>query len=270
MARGQNVLDQAIKNTDILEQNISITKKKINEIKGNSLKDIALRSNLENDLMSLRREKGRRLLMMAIEGTDASSMELQSPGFSQRFNRRSKDFGPELNLIIDETISKSNPAIAGRKEISGRPLVLYRDVDPRDVFLAKNGSEEFVVHKTQDLRGRTVYKDLNGNIRNAVIQKGLFSKEEVIFMDEKGNLIKGNPKAIYADGTLEIKDHSGITLRRQNGAYHLSDQIKTIEKGQIVMHSGRTASASSLEGTVELNEKEKKALKALKKALCGL
>ena len=93
LAWGQSALEQAIKNTDILEQNISLTEKKINGITGNNLKDIAMRSNLENDLLSLKREKGRRLLMMAIEGTDVSSMELQSPDLSHRFNRRTNDFG---------------------------------------------------------------------------------------------------------------------------------------------------------------------------------
>lgn len=270
LAWGQSALEQAIKNTDILEYNISLTEKKINGITGNNLKDIAMRSNLENDLLSLKREKGRRLLMMAIEGTDVSSMELQSPDLSHRFNRRTNDFGSGLNSVMDETISKSNPAIAGAKEVAGRPLVLYRDVDPRDVFMAKEGAKEMVVYKTKDLRGKIVYKDLKGNTTNAIIQRALFAKEEVVFMDEKGNLLKGTPRAIFPDGTLEIRDHSGFTLRRQNGAYHLSDQIKAIEKGQVVMHSGRTAPVSSLTETVQLNEKERKALKALKKALCGL
>ena len=256
-AFADSALDQAV-----LETKISDTEMKLKAVSGNSLNDIAKRSNLENDLLALKQEKGRRLLKLAIEGTDTSAMNLNLPSISHRFQDRTSDFGAGLNEVMDNTITKSNPAIAGKKPVSGRPLVLYRDVEPEDVFMAKNQKGEFVVYKSKDLRGRTVYKDLNGNVTEAVIQRKLFPKEEVVIMDEKGNLVKGTPKAIYADGTLEIKDQNGFTTRRPSGTYHLTDEIQSIKNNKVVMHSQNPESAYTA--------KEKKALEALKKALCGL
>lgn len=258
VAAAQTALDHAV-----LETNISQVEEKLKGLTGNSLSNIAQRSNLENELMELKQEKGRRLLALAIEGTNTSAMELNTPEFVKRFQQRTSDFGPVLNQTMDNTIANSNPAIAGKKEISGRPLVLYRDVDPEDVYMAKDANKnEFVVYKSKDLRGRTVYKDLNGHVSDAVIQRKLFPKEEVVIMNETGNLLKGTPKAVYADGTLEIRDQYGFTTKRRNGAYMLTDQIKSIENGQPFMYSGNKPDA--------LSEKEKKALEALKKAMCGL
>ena len=257
-ALAQTALDHAVLETKIIQ-----TEEKLKNLTGNSLKDIAQRSNLENDLMTFKQEKGRRILSMAIEGTNTTSMDLTTPEFLHRYQRRTSDFGPNLNQIMDSTIEKSNPAIAGKKEISGRPLVLYRDVDPEDVFMAKDPVKgEIVVYKSKDLRGRPVYKDLNGNVTAAIIQRKVFPKEDVIIMNENGSLLKGTPKAIYADGTLEVRDQYGFTTKRQNGAYMLSDQIKSIENGQPIMYSGNKPEA--------LSDKEKKALEALKKAMCGL
>ena len=259
----QSILEQAITNTDTLELNISLTEERIKEIRGNSLQDVARRSNLSNELLRLKQEKGRRLLLMAIEDTDVSRMDIESAEISKRFRRRTVDFGTHLNVLMGNTIIQANPAIAGVQKISGRPLVLYRDVDPSDVFMAKDPMRgEFVVYRTKDLRGRSVYKDLSGNVSEAVIQRRIFPKEEVVIMDEKGNLLKGTPKAIFEDGTLEIRDSSGLTQRRRAGAYHLTDEIESVQGNKIIMRSGRTES--------NLTDKEKKALAALKKAMCGL
>lgn len=246
-----------------LETKISMVETKLSKLSGNSLNDIAQRSNLTEELLSLKKEKGRRLLKLAIEGTNTTAMELTTPDIIHRYSRRTNDFGSALNGAIDETISASNPAIAGQKDISGRPLVLYRDVDPEDVYMAKDARKgEFVVYKSKDLRGRTVYKDLDGNVTQAIIQKKLFPKEDVIIMNENGELLKGTPKAIYADGTLEVRDQYGFTTKRKAGAYLLTDQIKSFNKGTPEMYSGNKPDA--------LTEKEKKALEALKKAMCGL
>ena len=246
----------------MLDHKIRATEEKLKSVTGTSLNEIATRTNLENDLLELKREKGRRLVFMAIQGTDTNNMTLSPPQFSHRYKKRSLEQGPLLNSIMDTTIEKSNPAIAGLRTPEGRPLVLYRDVDPKDVYLAKAGTEEIVVYKSQDLRGRNVYKDLKGNVTNAIIQKSLFPKEEVIIMDEEGKLLKGIPKSIYADGTLEIRDAQGFTHRRPAGTYHLTDEIKSVTDGKITMHSGNSKET--------LTEKEKKALSALKKMMCNL
>ncbi len=255
----ESLLEKAMHNTDTLEINIKLTQERINKISGSTIIDIARRTNLENDLQRLRREKSRRLLKLAIEGTDTASMNLQETPTSHRYRRRNSDLGNVLNNVMDNTIKESNPAIAGEMIPTTRPLVLYRDVDPADIFIAKDQGEEFIVYKSKDLRGRVVYKDLKGNITGAVVQQKLFTQEEVIFKDEVGNLKKGLPRAIYPDGTLEIKDSSGVTIRRRQGAYHLTpDSAKTLS-----LHD----QGPNLES---LSDKEVRALKALKKAMCGL
>lgn len=259
MVSAESLLEKAIQNTDTLEINIKEAQERINDIKGNTLTDIAKRTEFENELLELRREKSRRLLKLAIEGTDTASLNLQETPTSHRYHRRNKDFGDTLNRVMDHTIKESNPAIAGETLPTTRPLVLYRDVDPADIFMAKDQGKEFIVYKSIDLRGRTVYKDLQGNATSGVIQHKVFNQEEVIFKDEDGKLKKGLPRAIHPDGTLEIKDSTGVTIRRRKEAYHLTpDSGKTLS-----LHN----QGSSLES---LTDKEARALKALKKAMCGL
>ena len=259
MVSAESLLEKAMHNTDTLEINLKLTQERINKIGGNTIMDIAERTNLENELKELRSEKSHRLLKLAIEGTDTASMHLQGPLTSHRYGRRRSDLGGVLNNVMDNTIRESNPAIAGEITPKTRPLVLYRDVDPADIFIAKDQGKEFIVYKSKDLRGRDVYKDLQGNVTPAIIQHKLFSQEEVIFKDEAGNLRQGHPRAIYPDGTLEIKDSTGVTIRRRKGAYHLTpDSVKTLS-----LHNQGPALES-------LSEKEAKALKALKKAMCGL
>jgi hypothetical protein len=225
--------------------------------------DIAVRNTqAAHNQDYLRQQEARRLLELAIEGTDVSTMTSeQAQEAPVRYTSRKGDTGSELlNKVTDQTIKESNPAIAGKDTPVGRPLVLYRDVDPADVFVAKeigSGDKKIVVYKSKDLRGRDVYKTLDGNVSNAIIEKKLFPKEEVIIRDEAGKLQKVYPKAIYADGTLEVKDQSGFTTRRAPGRYHLTDSVK-IPKLQ------------NFEEDKTLSAKERKALEALRKAYCDL
>jgi hypothetical protein len=277
-ALAQSALEQVLANSqsEQLDLKITNTEKRIQELTRNSVSDIAARTNLTNQLQDLRQEKGRRLLMRAIEGTDTSNMNSESmKGESMRLRSRKGDTGsPTLNKIADDTIKASNPAIAGKDLPEGRPLVLYRDVDPSDVYLAKElgkGEEKVVVYKTQDLRGRTVYKTIDGKDSSAIIEKRLFPKEEVVIMDESGKLSKAYPKAIYPDGTLEMKDNNGITTRRAQGAYHLTESVQKVQGNQVTTYSGQKANPfADNSGNEKLSAQDKKALESLRKALCNL
>ncbi|MNT25322.1 hypothetical protein D3C72_1608360 [compost metagenome] len=152
-------------------------------------------------------------------------------------------------------------------------MVLYRDVEPADLFTAKEfgkGDEKVIVYKSKDLSGRPVYKTLDGKVSNAIVQGKLFPKEEVLYQDVNGNLQKGYPKAIYLDGTLEIKEQNGATTRRAAGTYHLTDEVKSVHKNSVQTYSGKAASPYQNLDEANLSAKEKKALEALKRALCNM
>lgn len=248
---------------------------KIKNNTSTSMQAITERTQLTAELQSLRQIKARNLLSKAIEGTDVASMTAdQVEGNSMRLQKTKMNSGsPALDKIADQTIKESNPALMGRDLHKDRPFVLYRDVDPADVYIAKElgaGDKKVLVYKKKDLRGREIFLTLDGRNSSAIIQGKLFTKEEVIIRDEAGNLVKAYPKAIYADGTLEVKDRSGITTRRALGAYHLSDDIEKVSKDKITTYSGNEASVFGGQDESKLSAKEKKALEALRKAFCNL
>lgn len=273
-ASAQTVLDQIINNTQ--DDQIAIRQEKINGLTGVTLKDIATRTQLEHEIKVLKQEKGRRILQQAIENTDRSTMVTTSPE-KNRFSPRTQDLGsPVLNAVADETIAESNPAIRGREVPKERPLVLYRDANPEDIFMAKevggSSKEKIVVFKSTDLRGRSVYKTIDDRrVVNVIVYEKVFPQEQVVYKDVSGDLLKGYPKAIYSDGTLEIKEQVGTTTRRAPGTYHLSDEVGKIKNGQIETHHGKKASPyEDFSKRTDLSEREKKALEKLKRALCNL
>ncbi len=194
-----------------------------------------------------------------------------------RFSPRKKDLGSEtLNSVVDKTVEESNPAVKGKNVPNERPLVLYRDANPEDLYMAKEiGSgikdEKIVVYKSTDLRGRVAYKTVDRRVVNVVVFEKVFPKEEVIYKDVDGNLKKGLPRAIYKDGTLEIAEKAGTTTRRAPGTYHLSDEVNKIDNGSLQTHSGKMASPyEDFSKRDDLTASEKRALENLKKALCNL
>jgi hypothetical protein len=274
----QSALEQVLANSqsEQLDLKIQSMEKRIQDLTHNSVSGIAERTNLAAELQELRQEKGRRLLMRAIENTDTANLASEDvKGQSMRLTpRKGKTDGSALSKIADNTIKESNPALAGRDLPEGRPLVLYRDVDPADVYVAKElgqGDKKVIVYKVKDLRGREVFKTIGGQNSTAIIEKRLFPKEEVIIMDEGGKLQKAYPKAIYPDGTLEMKDQYGITARRKLGAYHLTETAQKIQGNQVMTYSDQKvnpfADNSDHPG---LSPQEKKAMEALRKALCNL
>jgi hypothetical protein len=272
-AFAQSIFDQAIANTpDYRIQNLE---SKIESITGNSLRDLATRTQLQSEVTVLKQEKARRILSQAIEGTDMSAMASDNAVIERsRLSPRKKDLGSAtLNQVVDNTVAANNPAVAGKQIPEGRPLVLYRDVDPADLFTAKEfgkGEERVIVYKSKDLSGRPVYKTLDGKVSNAIVQSKLMPHEEVLYQDVNGNLQKGYPKAIYPDGTLEIKEQNGATTRRAAGTYHLTDDVKSVSKNSVNTYSGKSASPYQDLNAAGLSAKEKKALEALKRALCNM
>jgi regulator of replication initiation timing len=277
-AHAQSALDQVLANSqsEQLDLKIKSMEKRIQELTHNSVSGIAERTNLTTELKEMRQEKGRRLLMRAIEDTDTSKMMSEDiKSESMRLTpRKGKTDGSVLSKIADNTIKESNPALAGRDLPEGRPLVLYRDVDPADVYVAKElgkGDKKVIVYKVKDLRGREVFKTIDGQNSTAIIEKRLFPKEEVIIMDESGKLQKAYPKAIYPDGTLEMKDQYGMTARRRLGAYHLTETAQKVQGNQVMTYSNQKVNAFADNSEhAGLSAQEKKAMEALRKALCNL
>lgn len=277
-ASAQSALEQVLANSQAeqLDLKIQSMETRLQTLTQNSVSDIALRTNLNAELRELQQEKGRRLLMRAIENTDTSQMAISDiKGESMRLTpRKGKTDGSALSKIADNTIKESNPALSGRDLPAGRPLVLYRDVDPADVYVAKElgkGDQKVIVYKVKDLRGRDVFKTIDGQNSTAIIEKRLFPKEEVIIMDEGGKLQKAYPKAIYPDGTLEMKDQYGMTARRKLGAYHLTETAQKVQGNQVMTYSNQKVNpfADNSEHA-GLSAQEKKAMEALRKALCNL
>lgn len=275
-ASAESLLDAAIRNTEeqSLEGRMESLEQKIKNNTSTSMQAITERTQLAAELENLRQIKARNLLSKAIEGTDVASMSAeQVEGHSMRLQKTKMNSGsPVLDKIADQTIKESNPALMGRDLHKGRPFVLYRDVDPADVYLAKElgaGDKKVLVYKKKDLRGREIFLTLDGRQSSAIIQGKLFTKEEVIIRDEAGNLVKAYPKAIYADGTIEVKDQYGITTRRAQGAYHLSDDIEKASKTKVKTYSGNEVSIFGGDDE-KLSAKEKKAVEALRKAFCNL
>jgi len=276
-AHAESRLDTAVRNTQeqTLADRINQVENKIKNNTSHSIQAIAERTQLTEELKNLRQQKARGLLMMAIEGTDVSSMPVEKiDGNSMRLQPKKKVIESSLlNQIADQTIKESNPALMGRDIPAGRGLVLYRDVDPADVYTAKelgSGNKKIIVYKTKDLRGRDVYRTLDGKDSSAIIEGKLFVKEEVMIRDEAGNLVKGYPKAIYSDGTLEIKDQYGFTTRRAQGAYHLTDSVQNVSKNKITTYSGNDVFLFEEESEKKLTAKEKKAVESLRKIFCDL
>ena len=274
----QSALDQVVANTQSEQLDLKITamEKRLQTLTQNSVSAIAERTNVTAELTELKQEKGRRLLMRAIENTDTSTMSSADiNGASMRLTpRKGKTDGSALSKIADNTIKESNPALAGRDLPEGRPLVLYRDVDPADVYVAKElgkGDQKVIVYKTKDIRGRETFKTLSGQNSTAIIEKRLFPKEEVIIMDESGKLQKAFPKAIYPDGTLEMKDQYGMTARRKLGAYHLTETAQKVQGNQVMTYSNQKVNPfADNSDHAGLSAQEKKAMEALRKALCNL
>lgn len=274
--KGESLLDAAIRNTQeqSLDGKIEQLEKSIKDNTDTSLKSITERTQLSADLLELRQVKARNVLLKAIEGTDMASMP-QDPveANSMRLQKTKMNSGsPVLDKIANQTIKESNPALMGSDLHKGRPFVLYRDVDPADVYVAKElggGDKKVLVYKKRDIRGREIFVTLDGKNSSAIIQGKLFTKEEVIIRDEAGNLVKAYPRAIYADGTIEVKDQYGITTRRAMGAYHLSNDIDKVSKTKITTYSGNEASVYGSDDS-KMSEKEKKAVDALRKAFCNL
>ncbi|MFS4458726.1 hypothetical protein [Bdellovibrio sp. HCB2-146] len=270
----ESVLDQVLNNTQ--DEQIALREEKIKGLTGVSLKDIATRTQLEHEIKVLKQEKGRRVLQQAIENTDMNQVSSERTAERNRFAPRRTDSGsPLLNSVIDETVAESNPAVRGREIPKERPLVLYRDADPEDIFMAKEiggAKEKIAVYKSTDLRGRTVYKTVGDRrVVNVIVYEKVFPQEQVIYKDVSGNLKKGYPNAIYSDGTLEIKEQAGTTTRRTPGTYHLSDEVGKINNNQIETHYGKKASPyEDFSQRKDLTENEKRALEKLKRALCNL
>ncbi|MEA9355146.1 hypothetical protein SHI21_02990 [Bacteriovorax sp. PP10] len=276
-ASAESILDAAIRNTDeqSLDGRMENLEQKIKNNTSTSMQAITERTQLAAELENLRQIRARNLLTKAIEGTDVASMSAeQVDGNSMRLQRTKMNSGsPVLDKIANQTIKESNPAIMGWDLHKDRPFVLYRDVDPADVYVAKElgaGDKKVLVYKKKDLRGREIFLTLDGKNSNAIIQGKLFTKEEVIIRDEAGNLVKAYPKAIYADGTIEVKDQHGITTRRAQGAYHLSNDIEKVSKTNIKTYSGNEVSVFGGQDESKLSDKEKKAVEALRKAFCNL
>lgn len=271
--KAQSILDSVIKDTQerSIDTRIKELELEINNNTSTSLEDIGKRTQLTADLLELRQIKARNLLSRAIEGTDVSQHVEEN---SMRLQKTRMNSGSSLiDTIANQTIKESNPAIMGQELHKGRPFVLYRDIDPADIYIAKElgaGDKKVLVLKKQDLRGRSIFVTLDGRNSSAIIQGKLFSKEEVIIRDEAGNLVKAYPRAVYADGTLEVKDQYGITTRRAEGAYHLSNEIDKASKTTIKTYSGNEISVLGQQDESKLSDKEKRALSALRKVFCDL
>lgn len=276
-ANAESLLDAVIKNTDeqLLDGKIEQLEQKLKNNTGASLDAVIERTQATSELKFLNQVKARNILNEAIENTDVASMTReQLNGNSMRLQKSKLSSGsPALDKIVEQTIKESNPAIMGWDLHKDRPFVLYRDVDPADVYVAKElgaGDKKVLVYKKKDLRGREIFLTLDGKNSSAIIQGKLFTKEEVIIRDEAGNLVKAYPKAIYADGTIEVKDQHGITTRRAQGAYHLSNDIEKVSKTKIKTYSGNEVSVFGGQDESKLSDKEKKAVEALRKAFCNL
>lgn len=271
---GNSLLDEIVKNTNVSQFNIDHLEEELAKVKGRSMSDIIKRTQLEFEISEQKKLKAKFILDQALKNTKVQEMGDTKP-VEARFSRRSIDLGSDrLNEVVDKTIEKSNPAIEARNlSPQGRPIMIGRDIDPDDLYYAKkgHGGEKVVVQKTKDLRGRIVYKDLEGRVVDNIISGKVFEKNDVIYRDEKGNLSKGYPKAIYSDGTLEFRDQYGMTQRRKMGHYHLSDDISSVRSQSITTHSGKTLSVyDDLESDKGLSAREKKAIGALRKVMCDL
>lgn len=275
--KAESLLETAIRNTEeqSLDGRIEQLEAKIKNNTSTSMQAITERTQLTSDLDYLRKVKARNLLLKAIEGTDMAEVRAANAKVSpMRLQKTMMNSGsPLLDQIAHQTIKESNPALMGQDLPKDRPLVLYRDVDPADVYVAKElgaGDKKVLVYKKKDIRGRDIFVTLDGKNSNAIIQGKLFTKEEIIIRDDAGNLIKAYPKAIYADGTIEMKDQYGFTTRRAQGAYHLSSDIEKVSKTSVTTYSGNRVSVFADPADSQLSDKEKKAVEALRKAFCNL
>lgn len=269
------LLNQIVENTNIAEFNIENLEGELSLIKGNSMMDIIRRSELESEISRQKELKAKFLLDQSIKNTDIGAFENKAEQEVSRFQRRNVDLGSDkLNNVVDRTIENSNPAIAAKSLTpQGRPLIIGQDVDIENLFFAKGASanEKIVVYRTTDLRGRVVYKNLDGNTVDNIVLGKVFNKSDIIFRNESGEFAKGFPKAIFADGTLEFRDQYGMTQRRAIGSYHLSDDFLSARGQSVTTHSGESLSVyDSVDNNKSLSEREKKALKALQKIMCNL
>lgn len=276
-ASAESLLDSVIQNTDeqILDKKIEQLEQKLKNNTGASLDAVIERTQVTADLKFLNQVRARNILNKAVEETDVASMTReQLNGNSMRLQKSKISSGsPMLDKLVEQTVKESNPAIMGQDLHKGRAFVLYRDVDPGDVYyaleLGGDRDKKVLVYKKTDLRGRETFVTLDGKNSNVIVQGKFFTKEEVIIRDEAGDLVKAYPRAIYADGTLEVKDRSGITTRRAQGSYYLTDDIEKVSKNKITTYSGNEVSVFG--GNDEkLSAKEKKAVEALRKAFCNL
>lgn len=271
-----DLLDEIVRNTIIEGVNIEKLEGQRNLIKGNSLLDIINRTKLDEEISRQKQLRAKTVLEMAIKSTDVSNINSEISLDQTRLKKRTVDLGSDvLNKMVDETVVRSNPALASMKHMpNGRPLVLGRDVDMDNLYHARNPlkkSETMIVEKTNDLRGRTVYKSLDGKVVDYTPIGKVFDKSDVIYRDESGKLQKGYPKAIYSDGTLEFKDQHGFTQRRMAGSYHLSDDIASVNGEKIKMNSQRIVSVyDDLDGDKSISTREKNALKSLRRVMCNL
>lgn len=272
----ESLLDSIIRSTDeqSLDGKIEQLELKLKNNSGASLDAVIERTQVTSDLKFLNQVRARNILNRAIEDTDVASMTRdQVNGSPMRLQKSKKTSGsPVLDKIVDQTIKESNPAIMGQDLHKGRAFVLYRDVDPQDVYYALelgDGSKKVLVYKKKDLRGRETFVTLDGKNSNVIVQGKFFTKEEVIIRDEAGNLVKAYPRAIYADGTLEVKDQYGITTRRAQGTYHLTNDIDKVSKTTVTTYPGNQASVYGQDNS-KMSDKEKKAVEALRKAFCNL
>jgi hypothetical protein len=276
-ASAESLLDAVIKNTDeqSLDGKIEQLELKLKNNSGASLDAVIERTQVTSELKFLNQVKARNILNKAIEETDVASMTReQLNGNSMRLQKSKMSSGsPMLDQVVEQTIKESNPAIMGQDLHKGRAFVLYRDVDPSDVYyaleLGGSGDKKVLVYKKTDLRGRETFVTLDGKNSNVIVQGKFFTKEEVLIRDEAGNLVKAYPRAIYADGTLEVKDQYGITTRRAQGTYHLTDEVEKVSKGKIKTYSGNEVSVFGGDDS-KLSAKEKKAIEALRKAFCNM
>lgn len=275
-ALAESLLDEVIRNTDekILDEKIELLENKLKNKTGVSLNEVIERTQVTSELKFLNQIKARNILNKAIENTDVTLMTReQINGNSMRLQKSKMSSGsPMLDKIVDQTIKESNPAIMGQDFHKGRAFVLYRDIDPGDIYHALalgGGDKKVLVYKKIDLRGRETFVTLDGKNSNVIVQGKFFTKEEVLIRDEAGNLVKAYPRAIYADGTLEVKDQYGITTRRAEGTYHLTNEVEKVSKGNIKTYSGNEISVFGGDDS-KLSAKEKRAVEALRKAFCNL
>lgn len=252
-----SVLVEEVKKKEVytLDRKIQQIEFQIKNDMRSSPEAVAERAQLTESLALLRKEQANQSIKKATKGFDMSSLLLDQ--VVSRIEKK-KEF---IGVAFTKVVSHINEKIVKSDALKERPLILHRDVNPADIFTAKElGGEnkKILVYKTKDSEGRTLYKTLDGKDTDAIVEKKLFPKGEVIIRNETGSVTKGRPTAIYPDGTLEVKGQNGLTVRSSQGAYHL-------EEGPQVKSKVPAFDAQDLN---KLSDQDQKAIEAVRQMLC--